>query len=225
MDWVFEEMPGVIKSEVATAQLVEAGRLRFESRLSEAWPDCPNQAVAKAINIAQMLAHTSGLGEGLTPQIQRSDTPYRTLQEAIAVNAGAPLLFEPGSQWGYSNLGFMVLGRAVELLSGVSFEAYIEKNILTPAGMTETITTGKHRLSPDSQYGYGFWERGWQGRSMRGNGGGGLGYGINTEVNTIWTPGGEQTDWTFILLSNYDPPFTQNFSLAALRYLAALHDK
>jgi len=279
---------------VAMAQLVEAGKLGFDSRLIEAWPDYPNRPVAEKITIGQMLTHTSGLGEGLTPQIQKPDTPYRTLQDAIAVNAGAPLVFEPGSKWGYSNLGYMVLGRIIELLANASYEATIEKDILVPAGMmetenidvtrvvpglavgygrqaddplgirerhsnwplilgfrgtsaggyystapdmlkfmralrtyrllsremSETVTTGKYRLSPTSQWAYGGWEHSWNGKSIRGNGGGGLGYGINTEANTIWTPEGEESDWTMIMLSNYDPPVTQDFSQAALRYLA-----
>jgi CubicO group peptidase (beta-lactamase class C family) len=86
--------------------------------------------------------------------------------------------------------------------------------------MSETVTTGKYRLSPTSQWAYGGWEHSWNGKSIRGNGGGGLGYGINTEANTIWTPEGEESDWTVIMLSNYDPPVTQDFSQAALRYLA-----
>jgi CubicO group peptidase (beta-lactamase class C family) len=278
---------------VAMAQLVEAGNLRFDNRLIEAWPDYPNRTVAEKITIGQMLTHTSGLGEGLTPPIQKADTPYRTLRDAIFVNAESPLLFEPGSNWGYSNLGYMVLGRVIELLSDTSYEGYVEKHILAPAGMvetenidvtrvvpalavgysrqaddplgirerhsnwplilgfrgtsaggyystapdmlkfmralrtyqllsqemSETVTSGKYQLSPALQYAYGGWERSWKGKSIRGNGGGGLGYGINNEANTIWTPSGEQSDWTVILLSNYDPPVTQDFSLAALHYL------
>jgi len=278
---------------VAIGQLVEAGKLGFDTRLGAVWPDYPNQAVAEQITIGQMLTHTSGLGEGLTAAVQKADTPFRELDAAIRVSVGEPLLFEPGTNWAYSNLGYMVLGRVIELLSRMSYREYVRIHILEPAGMTETddidltavvpglaigysrkaddplgirerhanwplvlgfrggsaggwystapdmlkfmralrtykllgremteqITTGRYSLSPTRSYAYGMWERTHEGVAVRGHGGGGLGFGINTEVNTVWTAGGEQTDWTFVILSNYDPPLTQDFSDAVLRFL------
>ena len=281
-------------TSVAIAQLVQAGKLRFDEKLIEAWPDYPDREAAGKITLGQILSHTSGLGEGLIPQVQRADTNARTLRDAIPLAAGRPLLFTPGTQWSYSNLGFMVLGRVVELASGMSYEAYVEKNILTPSGMTRTgnydlttvipglaigygrqaddplgirerhsywplvlgfrgtsaggyystapdmirflralrsykllgreltdfITAGKFALSKGRSYGYGFWDITYEGSPVRGHGGGGLGYGINTEANTFWTPGGENGDYAVVLLSNYDPPAAQDFSAALLRFLA-----
>jgi CubicO group peptidase (beta-lactamase class C family) len=47
-------------------------------------------------------------------------------------------LFKPGSRWSYSNLGYVFLGQIIERISGDDFEAYIDKNILKPLGMTES---------------------------------------------------------------------------------------
>jgi CubicO group peptidase (beta-lactamase class C family) len=281
-------------TSVAIAQLVEAGKLRFDERLIDAWPDYPNRSSAEKITLAQLLSHTSGLGDGLIPEVQRAETRARTLAEAIPLSARQPLRFEPGSQWSYSNLGFMVLGRVVELASGLSYESYVEKNILRPAGMIRTgnydlttvipglaigygrqaddplgirerhaywplvlgfrgtsaggyystapdmwrflralrsgrllapqaadyITAGKRTLAPGRAYAFGFWDMTMNGRSVRGHGGGGAGYGINTEANTFWTPGGEADDFAVIILSNFDPPAGQDFSRALLEFLS-----
>ncbi len=46
------------------------------------------------------------------------------------------IAFRPGSQWSYSNLGYVFLGQIIERLSGDDFEVYIDKNILKPLGMS-----------------------------------------------------------------------------------------
>lgn len=46
--------------------------------------------------------------------------------------------FRPGTQWSYSNLGYVFLGQIIERLSGDDFEVYIDKNILRPLGMTRS---------------------------------------------------------------------------------------
>jgi CubicO group peptidase (beta-lactamase class C family) len=51
--------------------------------------------------------------------------------------AGLPLLFQPGTEWSYS-MGLDVLGRVVEVITGMSFADYVKTNVLDPLGMTET---------------------------------------------------------------------------------------
>lgn len=48
-----------------------------------------------------------------------------------------PLDVPPGTAYNYSNVGFMILGRVIEKLSGMSYEAYVKENILKPAGITK----------------------------------------------------------------------------------------
>jgi CubicO group peptidase (beta-lactamase class C family) len=49
-----------------------------------------------------------------------------------------PLAYEPGSKWEYSNYGFILLGRVVERVSGMSYYEYVAKHIFEPAGMTSS---------------------------------------------------------------------------------------
>jgi len=48
-----------------------------------------------------------------------------------------PLDFSPGKKFAYSNLGYTILGRVIEQLSGLSYEQYVQENILRPAGITD----------------------------------------------------------------------------------------
>jgi N-acyl-D-amino-acid deacylase len=66
--------------------------------------------------------------------------------DIIRFMLGSSLDFDPGSQAAYSNFGFNVLGRVIEHVSGVSYEEYIQANILAPAGITD-MQLGKTRLA------------------------------------------------------------------------------
>jgi hypothetical protein len=50
----------------------------------------------------------------------------------------APLKFEPGEQWSYSNTGYVVLGLIVEQASGERYDAFLRERVFTPIGMTRT---------------------------------------------------------------------------------------
>ena len=60
-----------------------------------------------------------------------------TLEENINKLAAQPLLAQPGSAWNYS-LSIDVLGRIVEVVSGMSLDAFLRDRIFTPLGMTDT---------------------------------------------------------------------------------------
>eukprot|EP00056_Hartaetosiga_gracilis_P020364 m.19030 g.19030 ORF g.19030 m.19030 type:complete len:326 (-) comp8394_c0_seq1:257-1234(-) len=60
-----------------------------------------------------------------------------TLQDMCERIAQCPLVFEPGTQWQYSN-SFDVLGRVVEVVSGQGLAAFLEENIFGPLGMVDT---------------------------------------------------------------------------------------
>ena len=48
------------------------------------------------------------------------------------------LLFEPGTRWDYSNIGFDILGRIIEVVSGQSFDRFLSERIFGPLGMKDT---------------------------------------------------------------------------------------
>lgn len=62
-----------------------------------------------------------------------------TLAEAVTEFAREPLEFEPGTKWLYSNMGIATLGRIIEVVTGQSYESFIENRVLGPLQMKDTF--------------------------------------------------------------------------------------
>ena len=136
----------------AIMMLAEEGKLRLHDPVEDHLPEFRGQMVvvseengvrtlrkpSRPITIRDLMTHTSGLGPaapGIGDIMVRMD---RTLAEACLIYSQQPLLFEPGTRWSYSNTGIAVLGRIVEVRSGMSFEKFLETRIFQPLGMTDT---------------------------------------------------------------------------------------
>jgi CubicO group peptidase (beta-lactamase class C family) len=113
---------------VCVGILVDEGKLRFEDAVEDFLPEF----VGKAITLRQVLTHTSGLGELNTRD------PHLSLSETSKAIARLPLVFQPGSQWRYSTAGFDVMGRVVEVASGMPFAEFLQKRVFDPLGMKDT---------------------------------------------------------------------------------------
>jgi CubicO group peptidase (beta-lactamase class C family) len=94
---------------------------------------------ARPITIRDLLTHTSGMGSGYPDPIKDLfDKRDRTLAEAVELFPQRPLEFEPGSQWGYSNMGIATLGRIIEVVSGKRYEDFLTERLFTPLGMKDS---------------------------------------------------------------------------------------
>lgn len=147
-------------TSVALMILYEEGRFQLEDPISlyvpemsgvrvlpgqEAWSDSSSLIDAgREISVGDLLLHTAGLGPGsIHPQL---DSLYRqleeshdyTLEERVVRLAELPLLFQPGTQWNYSDAGTDVLGYMIENLSGITFEQFVRDRVLQPLGMIDT---------------------------------------------------------------------------------------
>lgn len=92
----------------------------------------------RPLTILDLMTHTAGLAQ--PPRRQASDgdpKPWPTLEETTAYLAQQPLAFEPGSKWQYSS-GMTVCGRLIEVVSGQSYDAYLDEQLFRPLGMTDT---------------------------------------------------------------------------------------
>ena len=145
---------------VAIAQLVERGRLTFETPISTVLSDYPNPEVARRITVEQLLTHTSGLPDFYqNGKFRQFEDSLRTLNDFWAMFANDTLWSKPGARYDYSNSNYIVLGSIVERLSGLPFEEYVARNIFAPAGMTRTCYCEvgvDHRATPYSHYTAGF---------------------------------------------------------------------
>lgn len=138
---------------VAVARLEEQGKLSFSDTIRKHLPDYPSPAGDK-ITIHQLLTHTSGLQDIGGARFFQTRDRLTSPQRYIDVYGPDPLIFEPGARWQYSNLGFIVLGRIIEVASGQSYNDYVKEHIFQKAGMNDTGPFPLEDASPARARGY-----------------------------------------------------------------------
>lgn len=139
---------------VAILQLREQGQLALDDTIAAYLPDYPNDEVAGSITIHQLLTHTSGLGDVFTAEFNADPHAYRSNRDYLPLFADAPLLFDPGAGWSYSNAGYVVLGLIIERISGRTYDAYVREHIFEPSGMLSTSAYDIDEEIPNLAIGY-----------------------------------------------------------------------
>ncbi|MFL6451974.1 MAG: serine hydrolase domain-containing protein [Bryobacteraceae bacterium] len=95
---------------------------------------CQSVNPSRAINIQDLMTHTSGL-----PAVgPRGTSEPQTLTELVSQGAKSELLFEPGTHWNYSNIGIDILGRIIEVVSRQPFEEFLRTRIFERLEMHDT---------------------------------------------------------------------------------------
>ncbi len=131
---------------VAVAMLADDGKLGLDDPVEKYLPEFRELWVvaeqsnerrvlvkaARPITLRDLLTHTSGLGE------YRVTDPHWTLATMSTVFAREPLRFQPGARWSYSTAGIDVLGRVVEVASGMPFARFLQRRLFDPLDMKDT---------------------------------------------------------------------------------------
>ena len=146
---------------VAILQLAEAGKLNVSDEIQKYLDYFPKKE--QPISIEHLLTHTSGIVSftGLpmyTAETYGRDVPLRTL---IAYFEDLPLEFAPGTNWHYSNSGYILLTAILEKASGQTWEKYAADHLFAPAGMTHTSASLAHEPLPKEAVGYAKDSTGW----------------------------------------------------------------
>lgn len=146
----------------AILQLEAQGRLSLDDPIRRFLPELP--AYAQGIKIAHLLHHTSGLQDYMLlaelagiPLTQRF-----TQQQALDLLARQDsLMFPPGSEFSYSNSGYLLLSSIVERVSGQSLKHYSQANIFQPLGMQHSSIVDQYPVQlPNLAQGYELDEQG-----------------------------------------------------------------
>jgi CubicO group peptidase (beta-lactamase class C family) len=114
-------------------QLIEAGKLSLDNKLSKFYPDFPK---GDSVTIHMLLNHTSGIAN-YTDLPEFGDVARLSLSKdsMISFFKNKPYNFSPGTKWSYTNSGYFLLGYIIEKVSGQSYNDYLRKNILDKIGM------------------------------------------------------------------------------------------
>jgi D-alanyl-D-alanine carboxypeptidase len=148
------EIGSITKQFTAAAilQLKEAGKIDLDATVATYLPSLSH---AKEITIRQLLTHTSGLEDYVDiPNFETLAATPATFDQLLARISGKPLGFAPGAQFGYSSTNYLILGRIVELVSGQSWEEYVQQRLFAPAGMTDSATMAQEDRLADMARGY-----------------------------------------------------------------------
>jgi len=122
----------------AILKLVDQGKLALSDSLYHFFRRLPRDA--RSITITQLLTHTSGIApSGAAEGITDRDAAVRAI-------FAEPLRRPPGDSYHYEDEDYTVLAAIVEIVAGVPYEAFVERALLIPAGLTHTGFCG--RLAP-----------------------------------------------------------------------------
>jgi CubicO group peptidase (beta-lactamase class C family) len=144
-------------SKVFTAAMVmrlqDQGRLSLDARLADLLPWYRKDTGSK-VTIRQLLSHTSGIPDYMhLPGIGREGFRQAVGDDIIDVKTFAQkwcsgdLAWEPGSRWGYSNSGYVLLGAVIEAVTGEPFARALDELVLKPAGLLRTADLAMHPRS------------------------------------------------------------------------------
>jgi len=135
---------------VAVASIVQEGKLHFGDRIGRYVP----QFRRSHITVAELLDHTSGLGDYFaSPDYDRLQPTLTSLDRYLPLITRMPLVARPGSGFHYSNSGYILLGLIVQRVSGVSYYTFLQREVFRRAGMTRSGCFFKNRLPPDTAIG------------------------------------------------------------------------
>jgi CubicO group peptidase (beta-lactamase class C family) len=143
-------------TSVATLQLVDRGLLSLDTRIID-FLKLEGTTISRDITIFHLLTHSSGMGDDAEEEDGEDyadlwiDKPNYSVTETadfLPQFMHKPANFSPGERCRYCNCSFVLLGLAVEKITGQSYRDYVRENVFKPAGMADTDFFRKDRVDP-----------------------------------------------------------------------------
>lgn len=119
----------VVSTTSCLMKLVETGRLRLFTKVFKYLPEFR----FKDVTIWNLMTHTSGLPEGLKGLLN-----YHNQEEIMQAIYDTDLVYETNTEIKYSDLGFILLGKIVEVISGMSLNEFSQKVLFEPLKMKDS---------------------------------------------------------------------------------------
>ncbi len=152
----------ISKTFTATAimQLRDEGKLRLDDPIEKFLPgfNIKNPFPdSREITVFHLITHTSGLPRNAGFPYW-TDRKFPTMKQILEALPEQEMIYPPGTQYKYSNLGIALLGEIVSVASGMSYEKYITENILKPLEMagSSVFIMEKDKIKLTTPYSYRF---------------------------------------------------------------------
>jgi CubicO group peptidase (beta-lactamase class C family) len=141
-------------------RLVESGQLELDAPVEQyltRWHLPPSNYGASGVTIRRLLSHSAGLSVSGYPGL-RPDVPLPSLEESLSGNNGGAgalrITMEPGAQFSYSGGGYTLLQLIIEEVTGETFSAYMQREVLDPLGMVHSSFEWQADLRPATAIAY-----------------------------------------------------------------------
>ena len=151
-------------TSVAIMKLYEEGKLRLDDDIHDLlpWYNLKQRyPESMPITVRTLMTHSSGLPkESNFSYWTPPDFPFPSREEIIGALSKQESLYPASSYFEYSNLGMILLGEIIAEISGMSYDDYIQQNILEPLGLTNTRTElPTHLYGSELAFGYSSLDR------------------------------------------------------------------
>ena len=115
---------------IALLQLAQDGKITLNDKAVKYFPQLPY----KNVTVIQILSHSSGITNALLGNFYihwatEHENYDRNAELLLALEENKDLNFKPGKEIGYTNMGYAILGKIIENVSGLEYEEYVTKNI------------------------------------------------------------------------------------------------
>ena len=140
-------------SYVATLllQLVDEKKVTLDDKVSRWLPDIPN---ADRVTLGQLAQMQSGYHDYVLGNMEFGKAlyanPFRqwTTEELLAFSTSNPLAYEPGTNWNYAHTNYVILGLALEKITGKSIPTLMQEKIFRPLKLRDTFDPGSPEIKP-----------------------------------------------------------------------------
>ncbi len=144
MFWIASQSKPITGAAVAI--LMDEGKVKLDDPVEKFLPEFKGQKVKGAndalvplerpITVRHLLSHTSGMP--FRSAIEEPTLDRYTLEKRVKSYAETPLDTQPGTKYQYSNAGINTAARIIEVVTGKSFEEFLDQRLLKPLGMNDT---------------------------------------------------------------------------------------
>ncbi len=119
--------------------------------------------IPRDVTIEHLLTHTSGIADDADEEagekyedlfIDKPNYAIRHCADFLPQFAYKDPVFRAGTDVRYNNCAFVLLGLAIEKLTGTDYRAFVTENILRPCGLADTVFLAKDEICPNAAEGY-----------------------------------------------------------------------
>ena len=131
---------GKVVAATAIMRLVEEGLVRLEDPVVDLLPELRDAIPVQGVQVRHLLNMTSGLPDYVASDLVRWEATRAPLEPEFVLEhvRGKQRVFEPGSEWMYSNTGFYLTGLIVERITGMPWGEFITQDVLDALELSQT---------------------------------------------------------------------------------------